>query len=263
MGREDSVKRAADPVTLAARRSPGGDDRRFPGSSGAHGTCCEASIDIGPSEETNMSRKFLLKALPAALLALGVTGAYAQAPASPATPQSQSPSPDTMNSARNLPAARTASKLSHGDREFIEEAAKGGMAEVELGQLAQQHASSEQVRQFGARMVQDHGKANEELRQLAQEKGVTLPSGPSHMDNHEMSKLSKLTGADFDREYMKNMVKDHQKDVKEFQKQASGAKDPDVKSFAAKTLPTLQQHLQMAETANQSVGGKPRKTASR
>ena len=130
------------------------------------------------------------------------------------------------------------------------------MAEVELGQFAQQHASNDEVKQFAARMVKDHSKANEELRQLAQEKGVTMPAGPSHMDNHEMTKLSKLTGADFDREYMNNMVKDHQKDVKEFEKQASGAKDADVKSFAARTLPTLQEHLQMAESADQAVGGK-------
>jgi putative membrane protein len=209
-----------------------------------------------------MSTKFLLKTLPAALLALGFAGAtYAQTGYSGnAAPQSQSPSQDTANSARNLPADKDA-KLSHSDREFIEKAAKGGMAEVQLGQLAQEHASNDQVKQFAARMVQDHGKANEELRQLAQEKGVTMPAGPSHMDNHEMTKLSKLTGADFDREYMKNMVKDHQKDVKEFQKEASKAKDADVRNFAAKTLPTLQDHLQMAQNADQAVGGK--KTASR
>jgi len=192
-----------------------------------------------------MSAKFLLKALPAALLALGATvawgqGSYGQNAPAPATPQSQSPS----------------AKLSHADREFIEDAARGGMAEVELGQFAQQHASGDPVKQFAARMVKDHSKANEELRQLAQEKGVTMPSGPSHMDNHEMSKLAKLTGADFDREYMDNMVKDHEKDVKEFRKQAEKAKDPDVKNFAAKTLPTLQEHLQMAQNADQAVGGK-------
>jgi putative membrane protein len=184
-----------------------------------------------------MSTKFLLKALPAALLAMGIGGAHAEY--------------NTPSSAQAQP-----SRLSHADRKFIEEAAKGGMAEVELGQFAQQHASNDEVKQFAARMVKDHSKANEELRQLAQEKGVTMPAGPSHMDNHEMTKLSKLTGADFDREYMNNMVKDHQKDVKEFEKQASGAKDADVKSFAARTLPTLQEHLQMAESADQAVGGK-------
>jgi putative membrane protein len=202
-----------------------------------------------------MTPKPLLKSLPAALLVLGVAGgAWAQNTPTPASPQSQSPSPDTANSARTLPGK--SAKLSHADREFIEGAARGGMAEVELGKLAQQNASNEQVKQFAARMVTDHSKANEELRQLGQEKGVTMPAGPSHMDNHEMGKLSKLSGAAFDREYMDNMVKDHQKDVKEFEKQASKAKDPDVKAFAAKTLPTLQEHLRLAETADQTVGGK-------
>ncbi len=206
-----------------------------------------------------MSTKFLLKALPAALLAIGLGAAHAQYAPSPASPQAQSPSPDTMNSARTMP-GKTA-KLSHADREFIEKTAKDGMAEVQLAGLAQQHASNDQVKQFAAKMVTDHSKANEEVRQLAQEKGVTMPAGPSHMENHEMTKLSKLTGADFDREFMKGMVKDHEKAVKEFQKEADKAKDADVRNFAAKTLPTLQEHLQMAENANQTVGGK--KTASR
>jgi putative membrane protein len=207
-----------------------------------------------------MSPKFLLKSLPAALLALGIAGgAHAQNTPQPASPQSQSPSPDTMNSARTLPGKST--KLSHADREFVEKAARGGMAEVELGKLAQTHASNDQVKQFAAKMVTDHSKANEELRQLAQEKGVTMPAGPSHMDEHEMSKLSKLAGADFDREYMKNMVKDHEKDVKEFQKESSKAKDADVRNFAAKTLPTLQQHLQLAQNADQAVAGQ--KTSKR
>jgi putative membrane protein len=158
------------------------------------------------------------------------------------------------------------SNISHGEREFIEEAAKGGMSEVELGQFAQQHASSEQVKQFAAKMVQDHSKANEELRSLAQAKGVTMPAAPKRGENHEMSKLAKLQGDAFDREYMDHMVKDHVKDVKDFQKQADKAKDADVKNFAANTLPTLQEHLRLAQDADAAVGGKQakkRKTALR
>lgn len=143
--------------------------------------------------------------------------------------------------------------LSHADRSFVEKAAKGGMAEVELGKFAQERASSEQVKQFAAKMVEDHSKANEALRSLAQAKGVTMPAGPGLEENHEMSRLSKLTGADFDREYMKHMVKDHQKDVKEFRKEADKAKDADVKGFASNTLPTLQEHLKLAEDANNAV----------
>jgi putative membrane protein len=207
-----------------------------------------------------MNRNSCLKALPAALLALGfAAGAAAQ------SPSSNTPSPTTPNAAqtgKDIPAAtgqakRTGkSSLSHADREFVENAAKGGMAEVDLGKFAQEHASSPQVKDFAAKMVQDHSKANEDLRSLAQAKGVTMPAGPSHKDNHEMSKLSKLTGADFDREYMNSMVKDHKKDVKEFQKEADKAKDADVKSFAANTLPTLQQHLKMAQDTDAQVSGK-------
>jgi putative membrane protein len=158
-------------------------------------------------------------------------------------------------------------QISHGERKFVEEAAKGGMSEVELGQFAQEHASNPQVKQFAQKMVQDHSKANEELRSLAQAKGVTVPSGPKHTENHEMSKLAKLQGDAFDREYMDHMVKDHEKDVKEFQKEADKAKDADVKNFAANTLPTLQEHLRLAQEADAAVNGKQstqkKKTAMR
>jgi len=210
-----------------------------------------------------MNRISSLKALPTALIALGfAAGALAQAPSSNAPAADRTNATAATQDARDIPAAtgraRTGGKssLSHADRSFVEKAAKGGMAEVELGKFAQEHASNEQVKQFAARMVQDHSKANEELRSLAQAKGVTVPGGPSHKDNHEMSKLSKLTGADFDREYMDSMVKDHKKDVKEFQKEADKAKDADVKNFAANTLPTLQEHLKMAEEADAQVSGK-------
>ena len=162
-------------------------------------------------------------------------------------------------------AGALASSISHGEREFIEKAAKGGMSEVELGQFAQQHASSDQVKQFAAKMVKDHSKANEELRSLAQAKGVTMPAAPKRGEDHEMGKLAKLQGDAFDREYMDHMVKDHVKDVKEFRKQADKAKDADVKNFAANTLPTLQEHLRMAQEADAAVGGKQakKKTALR
>lgn len=207
-----------------------------------------------------MNRNSCLKALPAALLALGfAAGAAAQSPSS--NPAS-STTPSAAGTAKDIPAATGRAKhtgkssLSHADREFVENAAKGGMAEVDLGKFAQEHASNPQVKDFAARMVQDHSKANEELRSLAQAKGVTMPAGASLKDNHEMSKLAKLTGADFDREYMDHMVKDHEKDVKEFQKEAGKAKDADVKNFAANTLPTLQEHLKIAQDTDAQVSGK-------
>ncbi len=140
------------------------------------------------------------------------------------------------------------STLSASDQKFMKEAAQGGAAEVELGQLAQQKAESPDVKAFGQRMVDDHTKANDQLKQLASEKGVTLPSQPDAKDNAEKARLEKMSGAQFDKSYMNYMVADHKKDVADFQKEASHANDPDVKNFAQTTLPTLQSHLQQAES---------------
>lgn len=134
------------------------------------------------------------------------------------------------------------------DQQFMMKAAQGGMAEVQLGNLAKDHASSQAVKDFGQHMVDDHTKANDELKDLASRKNVTLPSAVDAKDQATMDRLSKLNGAAFDRAYMKDMVMDHKKDVAEFQKEANSGRDSDVKSWASKTLPTLQQHLQMAQS---------------
>jgi putative membrane protein len=147
------------------------------------------------------------------------------------------------------------------DKAFAQKAAIGGMAEVELGKLAQQKASSDQVKQFGARMVDDHSKANDELKQVASAKGLTLPSDLDAKHKSTMAKLQKLSGAQFDRAYMDDMVADHKEDVADFKKQASSGRDSDLKGFAAKTLPTLEDHLKMAQTTDAAV--KSGKTASR
>ncbi len=117
------------------------------------------------------------------------------------------------------------------------------MAEVELGRLAAQKGHSPDVKRFGERMVTDHSKANDELKQLAVRKGITLPAEPTAQQKQEKERLSKLSGVQFDSEYMKLMVEDHDKDVKAFQDETHGAPDPDIKSFAAKTLPTLQEDI--------------------
>jgi len=139
------------------------------------------------------------------------------------------------------------------DRAFAEKAAAGGAAEVEGGKVAEQRAANDKVKQFGARMAQDHAKANDELKQIASGKGLQLPSAPDAQHQHEMARMQKLSGAAFDQAYMDHMVKDHKKDVAEFRKQASAGKDPDLKAFAAKTLPTLEEHLKLAEATNAEV----------
>jgi putative membrane protein len=141
------------------------------------------------------------------------------------------------------------------DHNFLMDAAMGGMLEVELGRLATQKGASDAVKQFGQRMVDDHGKANQELMSLAQSKGITLPTEIDEKHKKDMTKLSALTGADFDREYGKMMLSDHRKDVSEFEKQSTRGTDADLKAFASKTLPTLKEHLKMAESLPGATAG--------
>jgi len=155
--------------------------------------------------------------------------------------------------------SNTASGLGSSDRKFVLEAGMGGMEEVTLGRLATEHAASAEVKQFGQRMVDDHTKAGDELMHVATQKGLTLPTALDAKHQSDVDKLSKLSGAEFDRAYMSMMVKDHKKDVKEFQTEANKGQDADVKGFASTTLPTLQDHLRMAEDIN---GRTSAKTAS-
>ena len=136
---------------------------------------------------------------------------------------------------------------------FLTKAAQGGLAEVELGKLARERASSDAVKQFADRMVADHGKANEELAALAQRKGVTVPAEPGAKHAALRTRLEKLTGAAFDRAYVAEMLKDHRTDVAEFRRQAQSASDPDVKEWTAKTLPTLEDHLRQIEQLSRTV----------
>ncbi|HEX8178573.1 MAG TPA: DUF4142 domain-containing protein [Pyrinomonadaceae bacterium] len=128
---------------------------------------------------------------------------------------------------------------------FMMEAAQGGLAEVQMGQLAVSRGTNPAVKQFGQQMVDDHSKANSELMQLAARKSMQLPTSVSDEQKEMMGKLAKLSGADFDKAYVDAMVEDHEHDVKDFQAQAGQGNDADVKAFAVKTLPTLQHHLEM------------------
>lgn len=143
--------------------------------------------------------------------------------------------------------ANTNATAGGADKEFAMKAAGGGMAEVELGRLATKNGQSAAVKQFGQRMVTDHSKANEELKAIASAKGITLPAEMSADGKEMMEKLSKLKGEDFDRAYMDGMVEDHMKDVAEFKREAETGTDKEIKAFAAKALPVLQGHLQMAQ----------------
>ena len=133
------------------------------------------------------------------------------------------------------------------DSTFVKKAAQSGLAEVELGQLATQKASTEEVKKFGQRMVDDHTKANEQLKQVAAEKNIDVPQQLDAKDKATKAHLEKLSGQQFDLLYMKDMVRDHQKDVAEFERESKIAKDPAIKNFAQQTLPILKDHLKEAE----------------
>jgi len=154
-------------------------------------------------------------------------------------------------------------KLSSGDASFIKDAAQGGMLEVELGKLAQDKAASGKVKEFGERMEQDHSKANDELKKLAADKGVQLSTALDSKHKSKIDKLAKLSGADFDKRYISDMVSDHKTTINAFQKEADKGKDADVKQFASKTLPTIKEHLQLAESTDKEVKESKSKSAGK
>lgn len=119
--------------------------------------------------------------------------------------------------------------------------------EVELGQVAVQKGNSDEVKQFGQRVVDDHSKANDQLKSLAEQKGVTLPTDLDAKNKAIQDKLCGLSGEQFDKMYMQHMVMDHKKDIAEFKKESTNAKDSDLKNWVSQTLPTLQDHLKQSQ----------------
>ena len=177
------------------------------------------------------------------------------APAPTPSPAASTPSGQSADPRRDEQSRKGATEAGPGtsqtsDQHFMKEAAQGGMAEVELGQLAAERASSAEVKEFAQRMVKDHSQANDQLKQIASQKGVTLPNSLSAKDQATKNKLSKLSGDAFDQAYMSDMRKDHKADIAVFQKESASGKDPDVKQFASQTLPTLKDHLKQAESVS-------------
>ncbi len=137
---------------------------------------------------------------------------------------------------------------SQADKTFAEHAAAGGLAEMQLGSLAQQKAASPQVKQFGQMLVNDHTQANQELQDIAQQLDITLPEQPPAKANAEERKLRGMSGQQFDHEFLQHAITDHRQDISAFEKEAKSGKDADLKSFAQRTLPILRKHLQMAQS---------------
>lgn len=131
------------------------------------------------------------------------------------------------------------------DSEFVTKAASGGLLEVELGKLVSQRGTTAQAKTFAQHMVTDHTKANEELKALAAKRNIALPGGLSADHQKVYDDVADEKGLDMDKKYLQEMQKDHEEDVQEFEEAAAKVSDPEIKAFAAKTLPTLKMHLDM------------------
>jgi putative membrane protein len=183
------------------------------------------------------------------LLVCAATVAPTFAPA--ADVSSGSASPKAARSSNSV-ASASSRGMTASDLSFMNEAAPGGLTEVELGKLAVKRASNADVKKFAQRMIDEHSQANRELDELAAQKNVTLKKEKTPEQQAAIDKLSKLNGNVFDREYAKDMLKDHEKDVAKFEAAADEASDPDVKTYAEMTLPTLRGHLDMARKLQQA-----------
>jgi putative membrane protein len=140
-----------------------------------------------------------------------------------------------------------AAELSKQDAKYMKETAQGLMAEVKLGEMAEQKAGDQRVKDFGKRMVTDHGKDLEELKQLASQKNVSLPDSPNKEQTNEAAKLARMSGAVFDKEYVKYEMKDHKNDVKEQGEEMNKTTDPDLKKFATAGHETVSKHKQLID----------------
>jgi len=144
-------------------------------------------------------------------------------------------------------------QVAQEDQDFAIEAAQGGLMEVRLGELAQQQAKAQAVKDFGQRMVEDHGAANDKLMQIAEQKGIELPQDLSEDAQQTVEELQQQSGAEFDEAYMDEMVSDHEDDVAAFEDYVENAQDQDLRAFAEETLPTLQEHLELAKQTQEQV----------
>ena len=186
--------------------------------------------------------------LAAASLFVYPASALAQRPAGGGAP---APRPD-INNPNSRPDPNQPEARRVDDRRFLQDAAMGGLHEVALGKLAVEKGSSDAVKQFGQKMIDDHVKANDELKQIAAAGGVNLPDALDSKHQSRVDKVAKLSGPEFDKAYIKDQLKYHQQNVKEFQQEAQYGSVAEVKNLASKALPTLQQHLELAKDLDKS-----------
>lgn len=202
-----------------------------------------------------MKKIIMVMALPAVLLAACSNGGQADTESGDTAYNKRSANGNmdhTMN-ADSADGANTSAQADDASRQFLMDAADGGMAEVEGGNMAQQKASNADVKNFGAMMVKDHSAANEKVKSLAAQRNVTLPATPSDKHKKMAADMNKMSGRQFDKAYMDMMVADHKKDISMFEKALNDTKDEGVRSFITATLPTLRMHLDSAMAIQKRV----------
>jgi putative membrane protein len=151
-------------------------------------------------------------------------------------------------------ASASAADVTSADQSFVKNTYQDGLAEIRMGELGQSKSANADVKAFAERMIADHGKANAELKTLADTKGLSLANGPGVMAMANAKMLDMKAGAEFDKAFAAHMVSDHQKTVEAFEKASNDTKDPEIRAFIAKTLPTLKEHLSMAQALQNKVG---------
>lgn len=198
------------------------------------------------------TRLLALPALAALAFAFGAAQAQSTGTGSSATGGQSAPMAQPGTGTRNTPTAKD-DRVARGDRKFIEEAANSGMFEVQVGQLAASKASDAQVKSFASTLVDHHTAANNELVKIANARKVELPAAPKRALRRDIEKLGKKSGAEFDRDFVRNVgIKAHEKDIKLFEKASKDVKDPELKAFVDKTLPQLREHLAAAQKLPQA-----------
>ena len=195
-----------------------------------------------------------LATLGGSVLLCGTTALAQQTPAPGTIPQANTPPGSQQQTQSGM--SRTnenpnlnngAGQTSPGDRVFVGDALKGGMAEVQLGQLALQKSTNADIKQFAQKMVDDHTKMDDQMKTIAQQIGVKVPDGPSKKDKATIAKLQALNGDDFDKAYVKEMVEDHKTDLNDFKAEAENGSDATVRNAANQGSQIINQHLQMIE----------------
>ena len=183
--------------------------------------------------------------------AVAVSFAFAWAGLAALAASAASPADSAKSTAKTKTSASMMS-----DSDFAKAAAEGGFAEVRFGELAEDKASSKAVKDLAQRMVDDHTKVDDKLKAAASKDNISIPAQLNAKDQATYVRLSQLSGAAFDRAYARDMVRDHEADLAEFRREANDGKDASIKSFAARTLPTLEDHLKEARQALQFVSPK-------